>query len=149
MSLIKINRGTPRSVANPFSLFDEAFGGLLGDRASKWPEPSRAWAPPVDISEDEHGLVFTAELPGFDKENVRISVEDGRLTITGERRQERKDEEYHRLERVYGKFERSFSLPTNVDPEKISASLKDGVLTLSVPKREEAKPRQIEVNVQG
>lgn len=106
----------------------------------------RAFSPPVDIYEAHDNLVFTCEVPGFEKEGIDINVDNGRLTISGERKfEEQEGRDYHRLERWYGKFFRSFQLPTTVDVDNISANLKSGVLTVSVPKREEARPRQIEV----
>ncbi|HSR50171.1 MAG TPA: Hsp20/alpha crystallin family protein [Acidobacteriota bacterium] len=125
-------------------LFDDAFSNFF---SRNYPETSRGWRPAVDVSEDTDALVFTAELPGFAKGDIDISVEDGVLTLSGERTQERKDEEYHRIERSYGRFERSFTLPRNIDPDKISANLKNGLLVLTLPKREEAKPKQIDIKV--
>ena len=106
------------------------------------------WTPAADVTETENELVFTTELPGFEKGDVDIAVNDGRLTITAEREyQEDKETRKHRIERWYGKFHRSFLLPKSADSEKISANLKNGVLTVNVPKKEEAKPRQIPVSV--
>ena len=108
----------------------------------------RLWSPAADVTETENELLFTTELPGFEKGDIDISVNDGRLTITGERKySEDKETRKHRLERWYGKFYRSFLLPKSADPEKISANLKNGVLTVTVAKREESKPRQIPVSV--
>lgn len=107
------------------------------------------WIPPVDLYEMEGALVFTAELPGFKKEQVQITVDEGRLVISGERKfEEFKDRKTHQVERAYGTFYRSFVLPTTVNTEKISAGLKDGILTVTLPKKEEAKPRQIQVSAQ-
>lgn len=125
--------------------FDEAFGGFFN---RSFPEVSRGWRPAVDVAEDAESLIFTAEVPGFEKKDISISIEDGVLSISGERSLERKDDEYHRIERRYGRFERSFTLPRNVDPDKISANLKNGLLVLTLPKREEAKPKQIDIQVQ-
>ncbi len=108
-----------------------------------------SFAPPVDVSESEAELVFTVELPGFEKDDVDISLENGLLTLSGERKfDEDNRNAYRRVERWYGKFFRSFRIPTAVDAEKISASLKNGVLTLRLPKKAEARPRQIPVSVQ-
>lgn len=108
-----------------------------------------AFAPPVDVSESESELVFAVELPGFERDQIEISVDNGLLTLTGERKfDEANRNAYRRVERWYGKFFRSFRIPNAIDAEKISASLKSGVLTLTLPKKEEAKPRQIPVSVQ-
>ncbi len=107
------------------------------------------WAPPVDIYESENEIVLKAELPEIDQKDIDIKVEDNTLTIRGERKfeQETKKENYHRIERAYGKFSRSFSLPNTIDREEIKASYKDGILKLVMPKREETKPKQITVEV--
>jgi HSP20 family protein len=108
------------------------------------------WMPPVDIFEnDQHEIVLKAELPGISREDIDIRVENNLLTIRGERKreQETKQESYHRVERVYGSFSRSFSLPSTINTEKVGAEFKDGVLTVVLPAREEAKPRQIQVKV--
>lgn len=105
------------------------------------------WAPPVDIRETEDAYLVSAELPGMKKEDVHITLENSVLTVGGERRfeGEEKEQGFHRRERAYGKFLRSFALPKRVDSEKIAAKFKDGVLEISVPKMEEARPRQIAI----
>jgi HSP20 family protein len=135
---------------NPFSeirrlqdemnrLFDTSFGeqeiGAVG------------WVPPVDIEETADGIRVTAEVPGMKKEDIRVEFENGLLTIRGERTRETKTEEknFHRVERSYGTFVRTFRLPASVNAEKIAASYADGVLTLEVPKTEAAKARRIEI----
>ncbi len=107
-----------------------------------------AWIPPVDIEEDKENLVLTAELPGFKEEQIDIQVEGGVLTIRGERTFDDKQDgkNFHRVERSYGQFVRSFTLPNNVDRDNVKASFKDGLLSIELPKREEAKPRQIKVS---
>ncbi len=108
------------------------------------------WMPPVDIFEnDKHEIVLKADLPGLAREDIDIRVENNLLTIRGERKrvQETKQESYHRVERVYGSFSRSFSLPSTINTEKVAAELRDGVLTIVLPAREEARPRQIQVRV--
>jgi HSP20 family protein len=107
-----------------------------------------AWIPPVDIEEDNENLVLTAELPGFKEDQIDIQVEGGVLTIRGERTFDDKQEgkNFHRVERSYGQFVRSFTLPNNVDRDNVKASFKDGLLSIELPKREEAKPRQIKVS---
>ena len=107
------------------------------------------WTPTVDISETDGEYVIKAELPEVKREDVRVTLEDGLLTIQGERRQEKdeKTKKYHRIERSYGRFVRSFSVPDYVDDGKVKAEYKDGVLNLTLPKAEKAKPRAIEVKV--
>ena len=108
-----------------------------------------SWAPSVDIYEKENAIVLKAEIPGVDPKDVDIRVENNTLTLRGERKldQEVKRDDYHRVERAYGQFSRSFTLPSTVDTEKIKAEYKDGVLKLALPKRDEAKPKQIQVDV--
>ena len=105
------------------------------------------WAPAVDIRETDDALLVQAELPGVDKKDVKVEVHDGVLTLSGERRYEKDVEEknVHRVERAYGSFSRSFSLPTNIDSEHVEAEMKDGVLEVRLHKRESAKPKSIEV----
>lgn len=107
------------------------------------------WAPSVDISETDSEYRIQVELPGVDKKGVKVSVHEGVLEISGERKTEReeKTEKLHRVERAYGRFARSFVLPENVDENGVSAKYKDGVLDVRVQKAEEAKPRSIEVKV--
>lgn len=108
-----------------------------------------AWAPAVDIHETDNGFMVTADLPGVKKEDVEIDLKDRTLTIKGEKKfgEKAPKENYIRIERSYGKFIRSFSLPNNIDSEKIKATFKDGTLELAIPKKEEAKPRQITIDV--
>jgi HSP20 family protein len=105
------------------------------------------WLPAVDVRESEEAFVFTAELAGIAKKDVDITVEDGILTLSGERRFNEQDEEknYRRIERAYGTFSRSFTLPSAVDAEQISATFEDGLLTVTVPKAEVAKARKITI----
>ncbi|SPP66243.1 Hsp20/alpha crystallin family protein [Nitrospira lenta] len=107
------------------------------------------WMPTVDISETEGEYVIQAELPEVKKDDVKVTLEEGVLTIQGQRRQEKdeKTTKYHRIERSYGTFVRSFSLPDQVNESGVKAEFKDGVLNLHIPKSEKAKPRAIEVNV--
>ena len=110
---------------------------------------TRTWAPAVDIYEDNNNLVLKADLPGVDPKDVEIKVENGTLYLSGERKFEKevREENYHRVERSYGAFSRSFSLPNSIDADKVVAEYKDGQLILTMPKREEAKPKTIKVNV--
>lgn len=107
------------------------------------------WAPLVDIVEDEKEWLVKAELPEVKKENVKVAVEEGVLSITGERKfeKEEKDRKYHRIERSYGSFMRSFSLPEGADASKVSAEFADGILKVHLPKGEKAKPKSVEVKV--
>lgn len=127
-------------------LFNESFAWGLGDQREV---SARTWVPPVDINETEDNLVLKAELPGIKPDDVEIRVEDNTLYLKGERKFERevKEENLHRVERSYGTFSRSFSLPSSVDPEKIKAEYQNGILTLTMPKREEAKPKTIKIDV--
>ncbi len=111
-------------------------------------ESLAAWAPPVDIAEEKDRILITAELPGFRQNEISIQMENGMLTLSGERRFEKEsaDKAYHRIERSYGQFVRSFSLPNNVDRDKIKAKFADGLLQVELPKREDAKPRTIQIS---
>jgi HSP20 family protein len=124
-------------------LFGEAFE-RTGEESSL-----SAWAPAVDIYENEQELVVKADLPAVDPKDLDIRVENNLLTIRGERKFEKKvnEENYLRVERSYGSFARSFTLANTVNSEAIKADYQNGVLTLTIPKREEAKPKQIKVNV--
>jgi HSP20 family protein len=106
-----------------------------------------AWVPAVDIKEDPQQFLIEADIPGVDPKDIEISMENGVLTIKGERNSEKREEgkDYKRVERTYGSFYRRFSLPDTADPEKVSASGKNGVLQISIPKRELAQPRKITV----
>jgi HSP20 family protein len=111
-----------------------------------------AWAPPVDIYQNgDQELVLKAELPDISPEDIELNVNNDTLTISGEKRfsNEVKEDQFHRIERRYGRFSRSFSLPSSVDATQISAEHKNGVLTVRLPAREEAKPRQIKVDVRS
>ena len=107
------------------------------------------WTPQVDISEADHEYVITAELPGLKKEDVKITLEDGVLTLQGERKQEKEEKgtRYHRVERAYGSFVRSFTMPDVIDDAKVATEFKDGILSIRLPKSEKAKPKVIEVKV--
>jgi HSP20 family protein len=107
------------------------------------------WAPVVDIVEDENEYLIKAELPEVKKEEVKVTVQDDVLTISGERmfEKEEKGRKYHRMERAYGSFARSFTLPEDADGEKVAAEFKDGVLKVHLPKSEQAKPKSIEVKI--
>ncbi|MGD0010393.1 MAG: Hsp20/alpha crystallin family protein [Terriglobia bacterium] len=126
-------------------LFKEAFSPMSGETEVS----TRSWAPPVDIYETEDAIVLKAELPGIDPQDVEVRVEDNTLYLKGERNFEKevKEQNYHRIERSYGSFARSFTLPNSISAEKVKAEYKDGLLTLTMPKREEAKPKTIKIDV--
>jgi HSP20 family protein len=107
------------------------------------------WAPAFDVYEEKDNFIVKAELPGLKKEDINVSLQDGSLIISGERKSETKSEgaEVYRAERYFGKFQRSVSLPTPVAANAVAAEYKDGILTVTLPKSEEAKPKQIEVKV--
>ena len=107
------------------------------------------WAPRVDISETDKEFVIKAEIPEVNKQDVKVTVDNGVLTIRGERKKEKeeKNKKFHRVERFYGSFSRSFTLPENADEAKIEASFKDGVLNLQIPKLAERKPKGIDVKI--
>jgi HSP20 family protein len=125
-------------------LFEESF-----PRGEREGLTKSDWAPAVDVYEDAEAIRIEAELPGLTKENVSVRLENNVLTVEGERKLAREDkrDNYHRIERAYGSFVRSFTIPSNVNPEKVDAEFKDGVLRITLPKREEAKPKQIDVKV--
>ena len=124
----------------------------------RWNDPIRefaqltggAWEPPVDVFQNgDQEVVLKAELPDMKQEDIDVTVDNGILTIKGEKKfsNEVKEEQFHRIERRYGTFSRSFTLPRTVDTGKVAAAYKDGVLTVRLPLREEAKPRQVKVDV--
>jgi HSP20 family protein len=130
-------------------LFEDSFRGVArGPAEDDW-ALGGSWAPAVDIYEHEGNLVLKAELPGIESKDVDIRLENNVLTLRGERQFDSvvKRESYHRVERAYGTFSRSFTLPSVVDQEKIKAEYKDGVLRVTLPKKEEAKPKQIAISV--
>ena len=124
-------------------VFDNLFSDAKGDVFVA------DWAPRVDVMEQKDSYIIKAEMPGVNKDDVRITLHENVLSIRGEKKQEKeeKDVNYHRIERSYGTFERQFALPTGVKSDKIDASYKDGILTVTLPKVEEAKPKEIEVKV--
>ncbi len=143
---------TPRREAGevfPFGrMWDDWFN--FGSRLSNlWQgaEVDRLLKPALNVAEGEHAFTITAELPGVAKEDVSITIENGVLTLAGEkkREEEHKDKSWHRIERVYGSFQRSMTLPKGVDGDKAEATFKDGVLTIELPKTEQAKPKTLRV----
>lgn len=127
-------------------LFNEMLGEFWGGRAAENVAP-RVWAPPVDIRETEDALLITAELPGMTKDEVDITLENNVLTLSGERKFEKdvKGETWHRVERSYGAFSRSFTLPATVRIERVEAAFAEGILRITLPKVEESKPRKIAI----
>jgi HSP20 family protein len=111
--------------------------------------PLTGWAPALDVHEDKDNFIVRTELPGLKREDIEVSLQDGALIISGERKVEEKREgvEVHRQERFYGKFQRALTLPAPVAADKVKAQYKDGVLTITLPKTEEAKPKQIDVSI--
>ena len=124
-------------------VFQDSLSRLLSEPTS------RPWSPPVDIFETENELVLKADVPDIDPKNVGIQLENGTLTLKGERKfeEQRNGRGFHRVERGYGSFVRAFSLPNTVDPEKVKADYKNGVLTITLPKKEVAKPKTVNIEV--
>ncbi len=129
------------SLFNDFLRTGSLFGRSIGEGLRD------AWVPAVDVQETDKSFVFTAELPGLTKDDVEITLEDNLLTISGERTLDEKEQgdTYHRIERAYGKFARSFSLPAQVDNSKVDAKFDHGLLKIEIPKSEQAQPRKIEI----
>jgi len=124
-------------------LFEDASRNWKGDE----PAATTTWSPAVDIFETEGEIVVKAELPGMDRKDITLNLENNVLTLKGERRflKETKEDNYHRIERSYGGFSRAFSIPATVEEEKIRADYKDGVLKIVLPKKEQAKPKPIRI----
>jgi HSP20 family protein len=136
-----------RELVSSQDKFNRLFTGMFPRFFEEGEGPMTTWAPAVDIVETDHDLTIKAELPGMDPKDIEARVEGGALYLKGERKFENETNKgnYHRVERSYGSFMRTFSLPTSVDAEKVAAEYKDGVLTLTLPKKEEAKPKTIKV----
>lgn len=128
-------------------VFDNALTDFFGNGRNGEEVHSNAWLPPVDVRETDESLQLAMDLPGMSREDVEIVVEDRTLTVRGERKFEKdvERESYHRMERAYGSFSRSFTLPANVQTDSVKAQFDSGVLTLVLPKVEESKPRKIEI----
>jgi len=123
------------------------FEDVSGPRSEEKDVLGSSWAPSVDIYENENEVVLAAEIPGVDEKDVEIKVEDNNLTLRGERKfeKETKEENYHRIERSYGSFFRSFALPSYIDQDRIEAEHENGVLKIRMPKRAELKPRKVKI----
>jgi HSP20 family protein len=128
---------------------DHIFGDFFGRTPSSMAATEAIWSPLVDIHETKDGYRLMVELPGVKQEDIQVSVEGEALTLKGERKHEAevKEDQYHRVERSYGRFERSIVLPSVVDPSRVTATYRDGVLEIQLPKKEEAKPKEIKVEV--
>ena len=141
-------------ISNLSQRMDRMFEELMGRGLRRLAEDDRvrgSWSPAVNILEKKDAIVITADLPGLKAEDVDVTVDNGVLTIRGERRLEEasEGETYHRVERVYGVFERTFTLPNSVDVNRIDAKFRNGEMLVTLPKREESKPRAVKVAVES
>lgn len=138
----------------PFGDFDDLFNRLMPATLSRWPRMETGmkidWSPSADISESETEYLIRAELPSVKKEDIKVKVNNGVITLEGERKQEKeeKGEKMHRVERFYGTFSRSFALPDNADVANVKAETKDGLLTIRIPKLKSTPPQSIDVKVE-
>jgi len=148
MSLVKWDPW--REMEDMLDRYTNAVGLRMPRRGSRDIMTGGDWAPRADVTETEREFVIKAELPEIDRKDIHVGVADGVLTISGERRQEDEDSgrTYHLVERHYGSFSRSFSLPAHIDAEHIKAGFRDGLLTLHIPKSEGDRPRGIEIQVE-
>jgi HSP20 family protein len=139
----------PASVLNMQREINRMFDDFFRSDSDESSLLTQAWRPAADITEEDDAYVAKVELPGVSKDDVKITMQDNVLHIRGEKKSEKKGKEdnFHRVERFYGTFQRSFTLPTSVKSDRIEAEYKDGILTITMPKAEEAKPKQIEVKV--
>lgn len=146
MALVKWNPW--REIEDMFDRYDKAVG--LPRSGNQEVMTAGDWSPRVDIVENDNEFVIKAEIPEVKKEDVKVAVDNGVLTLKGERKQEKeeKGKKFHRVERYFGSFTRSFTLPENVDESKVTATFKDGMLSLQVPKTEKVKPKTIEVKIE-
>ena len=130
-----------------FNSFGKRFGSGESDSSDEY--ENAVWMPLTDIKEDRDNFYVLLDLPGISKDDVRVGYNDGQLTISGERKQEKesKESKYHRVERVFGRYYRTFTLPQKVKEDRIEAEFKDGQLTITVPKAEEAKPKELEIKI--
>lgn len=132
------------------SEMNRLFDGFFGGRANG-PNAPRRWIPPMDLAETDGELILTADLPGVAEEDVAIEIKDGTLAISGERKdaREEKGRGYHRLERSFGRFSRTLTLPRGVEAESVAASFEDGVLEVRIPKPEERRPHRVQIGGAG
>ncbi len=152
MAIVKWNPS--RELLNVEREFNKLFNSISGrfgltDSSETEEYENAVWMPLTDISEDKDNFILKLDLPGISKDDVKISYTDGQLNISGERKQEKetKDAKFHRVERAYGKYFRSFTLPSKIKDDKIEAEFKDGQLIITVPKAEEAKPKEISIKI--
>jgi HSP20 family protein len=148
MSMMRTTTGSRSLRGELDRFFDDFFGGSVARNGKETAAGMGVWAPVVNVREDKSSYYVEAELPGMSKEDIQIEVENNVLSLKGERRSERKEEQesYHFVERSYGSFYRSFALPKNVNADGIQAEYKDGVLHVALPKREEVKPKKVSIN---
>lgn len=140
----------PSDIASMQREMNRVFNSFFhGEADEEFPLAASTWRPAVDITEGDSAFLVKMELPGVTKEDVKITMENNLLTVRGEKKEEKetKGTNVHRIERGYGLFQRSFTLPATVKGEKIEASFRDGILSITLPKSEEAKPKEIEVRV--
>ncbi len=144
MTFVKFRRNEDM---HPWVAMNKVFRNMCNDE--DWPGYNQSWAPAVDISEKDEAVFVRAEVPGMNKEDIKLTVHDGTLTISGEKKQEKTDEKenYYRTERSFGSFCRTFSLPTSINSGEIKANYKEGILMVELPKVEEAKPKEIAIDV--
>jgi len=146
MTLVRVSpfRGLVNIQDEMNRLFNDFFS--QGERSKGMPS---IWSPLVDIAETDNDITVTVEAPGMQKDDINITIQDNVLTLKGEKKQENveKKKQYHRIERTYGQFERSFSLPTTIQTDKVKAGFRNGVLTITLPKSEEAKPKEVTISV--
>ncbi len=153
MTLVKLNLARDLlSVEREFNRMFNSLGSRFGithkgDIDEEY--DNTVWMPLTDISEDKDKFYLKADLPGIKKENVKISYADGTISISGERSQEKetKEKKFHRIERSYGKYYRSFNVPTEIKEDKIKAEFKDGQLTITIPKADEVKPKEVDIKI--
>jgi len=139
-------RRDPYDVFSPFFAFSRRFNDLLTENTEE--NGSRMLVPAMDVAETEDGLTISVELPGLERKDVKLRIENGVLTLSGEKasQKEEKKRDFHCVERRYGTFRRQISLPSQVDAGKANASFENGVLTIEIPKLEAAKPRELEID---
>ncbi len=136
-------------MAGLHQMADQLFGEFFGRTPFKMAATESLWSPVVDVYETEESIRLVADLPGVKQEEIQVSIEGDTLTLKGERKRdaEVKEDQYYRVERSYGTFQRSITLPSVVDPHKVKATYRDGVLEILLPKKEEAKPKEIKIEV--
>jgi HSP20 family protein len=143
-------RWTPvRGMVNIQDEMNRLFNDFFASTPDRTGEGTFSWSPLVDITETKDDIIVNAEVPGMKKDDIKIVIQDNVLTLKGERQKEKEEKEkkYHRVERSYGTFERSFSLPVSIQVDQVKADYKEGVLTIHLPKAEEAKPKEVSINI--